>query len=72
MAVSPMSARDRSFFQVAIAKEKLRHVLGTPFGSDGRIPDVTTEERNWAFDVVRDKPEWAHGVLREFSIEVPA
>lgn len=50
--------------------ERLFYLLTAQFGSDGRIPGATIEERNWALDVARNKPLWAHATLRRAGFKL--
>jgi len=43
---------------------RLRRILSAKFDGAGNLPGVTDEDVVWAMRIVREKPDWARGVLK--------
>ena len=54
--------------KTALAKDLLRKILTTECDGRGKLP-FPDDEVNWAFQVSREKPEWARETLKSLGIE---
>lgn len=54
-------------YRWGVKVQKLHKILGTPFNAAGGVPGFTDKDVAWAIRVVRERPDWAIGVLKYYE-----